>query len=501
MKTLQNLLCRITPNAYYVGGVVRDSFLKRYSGDIDLAMPKEEVKPAAVKLAQALNATAFEMDAEFGVWRVHSKNGLQVDLCSFIGKDIEEDLKRRDFTINALAYPVSALPEIKTKKNGKKTEVLLTNLKKQQLLDLNGGLADIKAKTVKCNAPDVFKKDPLRLLRAFRTCAELNFKAEGITLAKIKKNAALVNNPAGERIQEELKRILACQGARQMLELMDKTGVLKSLFPILEEQKKCAVCYYGKGGVFTHTMAVVERIEYLLLNLKTAFPKLYKKLQAHPLDPALYKTAALLHDIAKPATAKMMDGRLRFFYHEEQGATMAEEILRKLKYSNEEIKLITKMIEFHLRPSNLASNEIITDKGIYKFFKELGPAGVPMLLLCWADYTSYITPKEMKALIKKSANPIITIEEGKQKGSLGKTLRHMQVVNFLLGKYFNEAKKIILPRKLIDGKDIMAVLKIPSGRKVGEILEHLTLVQIEGKVQDRQEALAYLLKHKAELIK
>jgi poly(A) polymerase len=124
-----------------------------------------------------------------------------------------------------------------------------------------------------------------------------------------------------------------------------------------------------------------------------------------------------------------------------------------------------------------------------------------MLLLCWADYTSYITPKEMKALIKKSANPIITIEEGKQKGSLGKTLRHMQVVNFLLGKYFNEAKKIILPRKLIDGKDIMAVLKIPSGRKVGEILEHLTLVQIEGKVQDRQEALAYLLKHKAELIK
>ena len=77
----------------------------------------------------------------------------------------------------------------------------------------------------------------------------------------------------------------------------------------------------------------------------------------------------------------------------------------------------------------------------------------------------------------------------------------MQVVNFLLGKYFNEAKKIILPRKLIDGKDIMAVLKIPSGRKVGEILEHLTLVQIEGKVQDRQEALSYLLKHKAELIK
>ena len=479
---------------------MRDSILKRYSGDIDLAMPKEEVKLAAVKLAKALNGSAFEMDPDFCVWRVCTKKGLQIDLCAFIGADIEEDLKRRDFTINALAYPVCVLPSILTQKNGKKTQVLLSNIKKQDILDLNGGAEDIKAKTVKFNAADVFKKDPLRLLRAFRTAAELNFKIEGVTFAKIKKNSALINSCAGERIQEELKRIFACRGTRKMLEDMDKAGILKVLFPVLEDQKKCAVCYYGKGGVFTHTMNVVERMEYLLLNLKTAFPKFSVKLKTQPLDPALYKTVALLHDIAKPATAKVMQDRLRFFYHEEKGAQMAAEILKNLKYSTDEIRLISKMIEFHLRPSNLASNEIITDKGVYKFFKELGPAGVPMLLLCWADYTSYVTPAQMRALIKKSSNPIITIEEGKEKGALGKTLRHMQVVNFLLNKYFNEAKKIILPRRIIDGKDVMTVLKIAPGPKVGDILEKLTIAQVEGAIETKEDALIYMRKHKAELL-
>lgn len=501
MKNLSKLIAKTTPHAYFVGGVVRDSILKRYSGDIDLALPKEEVKLAAVKLAKAVNGTAFEMDPDFCVWRICNKKGLQIDLCAFVGTSVEQDLKRRDFAINALAYPVTALPDIQTRKNNKKTEVLLTAIKKHNIVDLNNGLSDIKAKVIKANAADVFKQDPLRLLRAFRTSAELNFKIEGITFAKIKKNAALINTCAGERIQEELKRIFACRGTRQMLEHMDKAGLLTALFPALEDQRKCAVCYYGKGGVFTHTLNVVERIEYLLLNLKIAFPKLYRKLNAVPQDPALYKMAALLHDVAKPATAKMMQGRLRFFYHEEKGAEMTEKILRNLKYSTDEVRLICKMIEFHLRPSNLASNEIITDKGVYKFFKELGPAGVPMLLLCWADYTSYVNVRQMRALIKKSANPIITIEEGKTKGSLGKTLRHMQVVNFLLNKYFNEAKKIILPRRIINGKDVMSVLKIEAGPKVGAIMERLTIAQVEGEISSKEDAVLYMQKHKADLIK
>ena len=498
---LQKIIFEAAPQAYYVGGVLRDAFLKRYCADIDLALPRAAVKPAALKLAKTLKAAAFEMDAAFCVWRITCKDGLQIDLTALVGKDIKEDLRRRDFTINALALPVSALPIIRMKRIGKKTLVLLTALKRGEVIDLNGGVSDIKAKTIKANNSRVFEEDPLRLLRAYRAAAELKFKIAPATLALIKKYARLAVKPAGERTQEELKRILNCPSAKDNLLAMDKTGLLSAIFPFLEAQKGCAKVYYGRGGVFTHTLDVVDRAEFLLSNLKTAFPKLHKKLAPYAQDMALYKMAAILHDIAKPATAKEIDGRLRFFHHEEKGAVMAQGILKNLKYSAAETKLICKMIEFHLRPSNLASNEIITDRAVYKFFKELGEAAVPMLLLCWADYTSYIMYPLVRRLIKKSAAPVITIEEGKTKGALGKTLRHMQLVNFLLDKYFNHAKKLVAPRKLIDGRDIMKTLQIQPGPKVGEILEALIIAQVEGKVSSKEEALAWLLANKAALIK
>jgi hypothetical protein len=150
------------------------------------------------------------------------------------------------------------------------------------------------------------------------------------------------------------------------------------------------------------------------------------------------------------------------------------------------------MIEFHLRPSNLASNEIITDKGVYKFFKELGEAGVPMLLLCWADYTSYVTPAQVKTLLKKAGRDIITIEEGKKKGAMGKTLRHLQVLTFLLDKYFNQKDAVVLPKRLLDGREVMRALNIKAGPLVGRALEAVTLAQVEGRVKDKASALDWL---------
>ena len=494
------LLAKEAKTAYYVGGCLLDSLLGKYSGDIDLALPKKDVKETAQNLAHTLKAAAFEMDPEFCVWRLTTKEGLQIDLSALEGDNILTDLPRRDFTINALALPTTSLPEIKIKKENDKTKVLIVSFNKKDLIDLHDGKKAIKSKQIIANNPKIFEADPLRLFRAFRIAAERGFEIDKKTLALIKVNAGKANIPSGERIQEELKRLFRANNSAKYLEIMESLGLFKKLLPQLVDQKDCAECYYGKGGVWKHTLLVVERIEFLLNNLKLCFPAFYKELEPFCPDHAVYKMAAFLHDIAKPETAKIKDGRLRFFYHEQRGARMAGIFLKDLRYSTVECKLICNMINSHLRPSNLASNEIITDKGIYKFFKELGTAGIPLLFLCWADYTSYVSMASLKKMLPKAQAPIMTIEEGKALGAEGKTLRHLQMLNFLFTKYFTERQKIILPQKLIDGKDIMNILKLPSGKIIGIILENIAEAQVEGKINTKEEAIAYLTKHKKELI-
>ena len=496
---LANLLADKASNAYYVGGCLLDGFLGKYSCDIDLALPRKEVKQTAKNLGLELDAAVFEMDPEFCVWRITTKEGFQIDLSALEGDNILKDLPRRDFTINALALPSVSKPALKLKTENGKTKVLLADINKDALIDLNNGQKAIKNKKIIANNPAVFETDPLRLFRAFRIAAERGFEIDEDTLNLIKANASKANKPSGERIQEELKRLMRTPNTAHYLQVMEDLGLFKKLLPKLAEQKDCAECYYGKGGVWKHTLLVVERIEFLLNNVRLCLPAFYKDLEPFCQDHALYKMTAFLHDIAKPETAKMKDGRLRFFYHEQQGARRAEYFLKDLRYSSLERKLICKMIASHLRPSNLASNEIVTNRGVYKFFKELGPSGIPLLFLCWADYTSYVSMDSLKAMLPKAQEPVMTLEEGKSLGAEGKTLRHLQMLNLLFTKFFKENQKVILPEKLLDGKDIMRNLKLPSGRIIGIILEHLAEAQVEGKFTNRDEAIAYLLEHKQEL--
>lgn len=489
-SNLAPLIARAAPEAYFVGGAVRDALLRRTSGDIDIVLPKERLKQTAFALARALKATAFEMDAEFGVWRLTAKTGLQIDLAAYQGKNIKEDLLRRDFTVNALALPVGAKCKITYSKAGFKF-----TLNSKDLLDYTGGLKDLKAKTLHSTSAKIFKEDPLRMLRAYRAASELNFKISPAVTAQIKKDKKLISRPSGERVREELVRLFSAPKAYEYLLMMDGCGLLSALLPALEPQRKCATVYYGKGGVLKHTLLVVKRMEWCIENLKKIWPKHYKKLAPFVKEKHIYIMAALLHDIAKPATAAPVNGRLRFFYHEEKGAEMAKEILASLRYSTAEIRLICNMIARHLRPSNLASNGDISDKSLYKFFKLMGDAAIPMLLLCWADYASYVTDAQLRKILKRSNDEVISIEEGRAEGPFAKTLRHMQVISFMFKKYFHPQKKI-LPQKLLNGKEIMKILNLPPGPKVGEYLELLAEAQVEGKITDKHTAEQYLKKLK-----
>lgn len=495
MKSLVHVLREITPDAYYVGGVVRDGLLKKDSGDIDLALPKDRVAPAARALARALKAAAFEMDAQFGVWRlVTHKEKLQIDLTAFQGKNLKEDLLRRDFTFNALAYPVTApLTAHILPVRGQKARIRLKNWQKKYLIDFKGGVADLAAKQIRLTHSRVFTEDPLRMLRVFRHAAELKFAIAPGVLKQIKKDACEITRSAGERVQEELTRLFRTPRAYENLLLMEKTGLLTALFPELEPQRTCAECYYGPGGVLKHTLNCFQREEWLLENLKKAFPKYYKKLAPVAADKALFKMAVLLHDVAKPATAKVQGDRLRFFYHEQKGARMARQILERLHYSKADSRLICAMIGEHLRPSNLASNDVITDRGAYKFFRDMGPAALPMLLLCWADYTSYISTAQLRRILPQSGDKLMSLEKAKRTAHVGKTLRHMQVLTLLLKKYFDSPKKI-KPTRLLDGRDIMQALALPPSPRIGEILEAVALAQVEGQVSDRPGALDFIVR-------
>ena len=487
---LAHLLAETVPQAYYVGGIVRSSLLKRESTDIDLTLPPADVKPAALALAKKLKAAVFEMDAEFGVWRlVTHRHNIQIDLTAYQGRDLKADLLRRDFAFNALAYPVTACPHIKIRpqKNGNAC-VLLQRLQIDKIMDVTGGLADVKNKIIRPTHLTVFEEDPLRMLRAFRSAAELNFAIAPATLSLIQKNAALISQPAGERIREELVRLFTTSRAYENLLLMDACGLLTALFPELEPQRSCAEVYYGKGGVLKHTLLVFKRMEYLLEHLDKAFPKYARKLADMCAQKPLLKMAALLHDVAKPSTAKMKDGRLRFFYHEQRGASMARQILYRLHYSRSEIRLICAMIGEHLRPSNLASNDFLTDKGAYHFFRDLGDAAVALLLLCWADYTSYVTDAQLRRILPHSADPMMSLSQAQRKPCTGKTLRHLQVLTHLFRKFF-EHPRVVRPSRVITGRDIMETCHLPSSPLIGELLEAVSVAQVEGKVQDKREAL------------
>lgn len=493
MRDIPGILRKIAPDAYYVGGVVRDSLLRRACGDIDLALPKQRVKPVALALARKLNAAVFEMDEQFGVWRlVTHRENLQIDLTAFQGKNLKEDLLRRDFTFNALAYPVAAPLTMRLQLvKGQKACVQLKHLQRKFLIDYKNGVADLAARQIKLTNPRVFQEDPLRMLRALRHAAEFKFTISPSVIRQMKKDAPLIVQSAGERVQEELTRMMRTARAYPCILLMEKTGLLDALFPEMTPQRDCAACYYGKGGVLKHTLDCFKREEWLLEHLQKAFPKHHKKIAKFVSDPALFKMAVLLHDVAKPSTAKMKEGRLRFFYHEQKGATLARQILNRLHYSKADNRLICAMIGEHLRPSNLASNGVVTDRGAYKFFRDLGEAALPMLLLCWADYTSYISEAQLRRILPQSTARMMSLERAQKTAHVGKTLRHMQLINLLLQKYFDSPKKINPPR-MIDGKEVMRLLHLQPSPLVGEILEAVAVAQVEGKVSDKTSALAFI---------
>lgn len=458
---------------YLVGGALRDKLLSANTpiADFDL-ITSHRAEELAQAFALKTKGRLVRFKHERKIYRVVlPMNGTHChfDFANFQGPSLEDDLANRDFTINTLALPLSSsnLPRLPSGQGSTTSH----------LNDLFNATRHLKEKKLQALSERSFISDPLRLLRAFRFAATLGFKIEPKTFSWIKRHAKKINRCAAERARQELLEIFRSPNTAQTLRRMDKAGLLTAIFPELEKSRGLAIQYYKNGGVLGHVLESVDCFEKSIKEWPKREPRLSRQIQTYmneaiegsfPRYTAL-KLAVLVHDIAKPRTAKMIDGRLRFFGHDEKGAKLFEKIGTKLRFSTDEIELISKIIRAHLRPGNLSEQPTVTDRAIYRFFRDLGEDGIGVLLAALADHQSYMSEKQRWSLKEPAVKTIM----------------------LMLKRYYLEQAKVV-PPKLIDGHDVMRTLKIAPGRKVGKILERVQSLQAEGKIKTREQALARL---------
>lgn len=358
---------RLGVRAYVVGGAVRDIFLNRRSKDIDIVVVGSGIALAEA-VAQRISPTlTVNVYKNFGTAQFNY-NGIDIE---FVGArkesynfdsrkptveegTLQDDQNRRDFTINALA-------------------VALNGENRGELIDPFEGVNDIREKRIRTPLePDkTFSDDPLRMMRAVRFATQLNFTIDDETLESIMRNADRLKIISRERIVEEFNKILLSPKPSRGIFLLEKTGLLEQFLPQLLSLK--GVDYVGSQGHkdnYYHTLEVVDKIALVSGNLWLLW-------------------AALLHDIAKPATKKFdLKTGWTFHGHDFVGSKMAASIFRQLKMpNNEKMRYVTKLIALHLRPIALVE-DTITDSAVRRLLFEAGDDIDDLMLLCEADITS-----------------------------------------------------------------------------------------------------------------
>ena len=449
---------RTYKNIWLVGGYVRDLLLNRQTKDIDFAVDGNTKKTAA-EFAKKNKGNFVLLDDVFKIYRV-IVDGEIYDFSKMQGKSIQDDLARRDFTINAMA--------IKPVGSGK------WKVESENLIDPFDGLSDIKNKIIRCITEKNFIDDPLRLLRAYRFAGQLNFTIEPKTEKFIKKYSHKLKNISNERIQNELFLMLELINSYNVIIKIYKAGLLEEIMPELVSTKNTARCYYPKMGLLGHSFDALKILEeFYNTNFKNVFPKFSKRISAHLEEKisritkrkTLLKLAALLHDIGKPKSAKKIEGRLRFFEHEEMGCNIINIIGKRLKLANNEIKYLKILTLHHMRIGNLTSAEELTDRAAWRFFRDLGDDAIDLIVLSVTD--AYTYPK-------------------------GKTRTlHKIMANKLLNKFYRQKEKVV-PKKLLNGYEIMKILKIPESPLVGKILEKLEEAQVLKKIKTKNEAEKFI---------
>jgi len=474
LSKVSKLLAEQGIKSYLVGGFVRDVLLRRDTVDIDIALAADALE-VAPGIATAFGGKYVLLDEVNRVGRVilaidgETKGQWKLDFTT-LEVNIEQDLARRDFTIDAMAVDLGELVEDYTA---------------IQLIDPFHGWSDLEQGIICAVTDTAFELDPARLLRAAGLASELGFSIDNETECLIRRHCHLIANVAGERIREEMLLLLAIPQSK-FLPYLDELGLLTAMIPELNQTKGVNQPKEHFWDVFDHSVETVVAVDFVLRQGGweyandevlavvpwSAVLANHFELEVSSGSPrrSLLKLAALLHDIAKPQTKTIDEGgRIRFLGHAKEGAAIAVNILERLRFSGKEVRLVEIMVRHHLRPGQMGHNELPSRRAIYRYFRDTGEAGIDILFLNLADHLATRGPQL----------------------NLAQWQEHAQMVEYILSQRFQE-ESLVTPPKLIDGHDLIKSFGMSPGPEIGQLLEAVREAQAAGELTTRQEALAYI---------
>lgn len=439
---------------FMVGGVVRDLILKRQRSDLDFLVIGDSLKFAEL-VANKLGVHKVTKFRNFGTAHFIYQN---FDI-EFVGArkesynrnsrkpivedgTFEDDIKRRDFTINTMA-------------------ISLNEKNFGELIDIFNGYNDLQSKLIKTPLDPIqtFDDDPLRIMRAFRFASQLEFQVDESIMNAAKELKERLRIVSQERITDEFLKILSAPKPSIGLKLLYDSEVLQIIFPEIHnlagvDQRQD----YHHKDVFLHTLIVVDNISQATENLWLRF-------------------AALVHDIAKPQTKKFVDGiGWTFHGHEELGARMMKNIFHRMKLPMNKLEYVEKLVRLHLRPIALAKEEV-TDSAIRRLIVQAGEDLQDLITLCRADITSKNPQKVEKYLANYEAvmQKVLEVQEKDR-------LRAFQ--------------------SPVRGDEIMKICNLKPSKKVGEIKKAIEDAILDGVIENSHEAaLEYLMKIKDDFLK